>query len=105
MDPGGLDAVAPYIHDCWFDLSEMERSADGTVLTIPYARPPERWWLRFDSVRDVHVTDTEQIGRYDFNVLAYDPATSRIRVLTGVPLGLEVEVDSVHVTVERGERG
>ena len=94
VDPAGLDAVGPYIHDCWFDLADLERTSGGSVLSIPYARrgsrtepgragwrprrskaPLYRWWLRFDAVRDVHLVDTEEIGRYDFNKLAYEPAT------------------------------
>ena len=121
-DPAGLDAVGPYIHDCWFDVEEFERASDGLVLSIPYARrgsraepargrwrlrpakaPLFRWWLRFDGVRDVHLVDTDELGSYDFNELVYDPASSRIRVLTNIPLEVEVEVEKVHVSVERSD--
>lgn len=118
-DPARIDAVGPYIHDCWFDLADLERTSGGSVLSIPYARrgsqaeparrfwrprrskaPLYRWWLRFDAVRDVHLVDTEEIGSYDFNKLVYDSAASRIRVLTNIPLQLDIEVEKVRVIVE-----
>jgi hypothetical protein len=99
----GLGEVTDHIHDCWFDLEDIEHDRDRSTVTVPFRCGPRdtvRRLLRFQLVRGLLIRDTEQIGTYDFNKLVYDPTTERIRVETNIPLGMEVEVGGIQVTVE-----
>jgi hypothetical protein len=116
QDAARLDEIADYIHDCFFNVSDVTFDRRAKTLVVPYRRrsdrlrvsgrlgwrrrPFTRWILRFGLVRDYAIHDTEQIDSYNFNVLQYDADRHVISIRTGVPLEFEVQVDDVLVTVE-----
>jgi hypothetical protein len=122
-DPGRLGEIADCIHDRYFELDGIEHDAEDRILTIPYPRerpelarvestglvlervhvPMVRWFLRVHRVRDYSIRDTERVGQYDFDGLAYDATGRRITVKTNIPLGFTVDVDALHVTVETSD--
>lgn len=113
---GRINAV---IHDYWFDLDDVTFNEAKSTLQIRFVRPwPEaeaespRWslfrrvnvpyvesFLRVHHVRSWILEDTQRIGSYDFNELRFDEAKKRIRVSTGVPLGLYADIERLEVSV------
>ena len=115
-----LDKIIHFIHDCWFDLSEIRFDSKKGRLTIPYKkeicadRPSgwrkffrrvatriETWNLVVDHVIRYNVVDTEKIGSYDFDRIFYDPKTRTVKITTGIPLGFTVVVTDFSMCVEK----
>jgi hypothetical protein len=108
VDVRGAERLADltdHIHDCWFDVGDIEHDRARATVTLPFRcgrGDTVRRVLTFHCVRSVAIHDTEKIGTYDFYELTYDPTTERIRVKTNIPLGFEVDVDEVYVTLDQG---
>ena len=115
--------MIPWIHDCWFDVSQVDHDAAAQTLAIPYRReafeqarsigrgflmrrrtvPSYRWWLRFSRVRSFRLRETEGVGIYDFDEVVHDEPNRRILITTNIPLQFEIHVEAVHVQVESSD--
>jgi hypothetical protein len=111
-----LSALSNAIHDQWFDLEQVVRR-DRFVeirLFVPDTKSVS-WFKRFglgrmgritmgviriEDVDELTLTDTERVGVYDINRLAYDPATAVVQVVTNIPLGFRLRVRSLSVTLD-----
>jgi hypothetical protein len=102
-----LEVITRQLHDLWFDVSEVRFDrAHGTV-TIPFlshhqprasAAFRDRW-LCIGRVEHLQLEESEGIGRYDFNKFRFAPETGVLRLSTGVPLTLEINVAELDVSV------
>jgi len=112
--------VIDAIHDCWFDIDNINYNQNFAELTIKFYKeiydkrslrklkfflkksqiPIVECFLRIHHVRDYELKDEEQVGRYDFNSLEYDNENKILRILTGIPLGLQISVDEFEISVE-----
>jgi hypothetical protein len=119
-DAEALGRVDDLIHDRWFDVDAVAFDADRRVVTIPFDRPDEtraevvadwkvahrlsvprvRHRLSIHEAVDMRLSDTERIGRYDFDRLTYDAEAGTVAVRTNIPLELVVKVERLNVSVE-----
>ncbi len=102
----------PLIHDCWFNLDEVNFDAFTGVLEVPFMRPIlersrtvkriflkrvqvplVRCVLRMRYVECLKLEDTKCVGSYDFDEMRYDSAAQKIVVDTGVLLRFEVKFE------------
>lgn len=114
-DPARLDDIVEIVRDYWFNLDDIVFDRSEGVVEIPFVRPcpddsfespplgrrPTRAWLRcylyLYGVRRLNIYDPEDVGRYDFHEICYEPVTHQIQIKTGIPLQLSAEVDKVEV--------
>lgn len=116
----GIPEILDLIHDCWFDVDEIEFDRGMAEIVIPFRRrlreharvvrgiwpfrrreiPIVRAYLRIHHVEDYHLSDTNRVGMYDFNDLEYHERSGRLRITTGIPMDLEVKVRSLQLSVE-----
>jgi hypothetical protein len=118
-NPKELRAVNDLIHDCYFDVDDIEFEASTSVLSFRFRRvvtQGKNWWkdfisnskmspaiecfLKIHHVESYSIKDTQKIGAYDFNVLVYDSSTSCIGVRTGVPIDIKMFVRDFEISVE-----
>ena len=100
--PSEIIKITDAIHDCWFDLNEIQFDKDKSILLIPYEvkkkegplkTPKEsktNYLLQIKNVKDYKINDTEKIGSYDFNKIEYYEDKNQIIITTGVPLGFTI---------------
>ena len=117
-EPHQVAAVNEAIHDYWFDVDRITFDASASTLSLPFPRPPAgavdkhvfvsrkhdegnvESVLRIKRVRRWRIEDTNKVGYYDFNELRYDPGKKVIRITTGIPILIEIEVERLEVAVE-----
>ncbi|OGR84036.1 MAG: hypothetical protein A2901_03540 [Elusimicrobia bacterium RIFCSPLOWO2_01_FULL_54_10] len=119
-----LPSITDAIHDCWFDKEDIVFHKDSSILEIKFDRevpenrkilknflllkevqiPVIECILRIYHIKTCQITDTEKVGRYDFNKLEYDPNRSQICVRTGVPIDIKVTVNGLRIAVEETGR-
>ena len=92
-----LASIIDRLHDRWFDLDDIRFDKPSATVTIPFSQ--DRVQLVIHDANDLRVDDSENIGTYDFNTITYEPEYRRLSVLTGVPLKLEIEVDTLLVSL------
>ena len=120
-EPKDIPQILDVIHDCWFDLDNLSVDNETKTLSInfkkevypqkplswknifrPKTEPKiENWVLKVNGVQDCVVDDTEKIGRYDFNNIEYNEDTKVLSIKTGVPLKIDLTVDSFNVVLEQ----
>jgi len=118
--PEDLFLIHELIHDCWFELDDINLEASAGVLEIMFTRPAVergrevgrilflkrvqmpfvKCILRIYQVEHYEVEDTQHVGQYDFNELRYDPIAHKVVIDTGIPLRFEVKVREFEVAVE-----
>jgi hypothetical protein len=104
-----LKRINELIHDRWFDVEDVTFDAHNRVLAVRFRdRPDEEllapksgsaYELRMHHVEKYQVEDSQQIGRYDFNVIRYDAAERKITVVTGIPCTFWAVVRKLEVRV------
>ncbi len=119
-EPAHLATIIDFIHDCWFERDSIRLDPERSELIIRFVRPDAgrgsvvqkvlfvkrvrvpvmECLLRIHHVRDFSVEDKAQVGRYDFNEILFHEGEKRIRITTGVPIGIEIQVDRFEVSVE-----
>jgi hypothetical protein len=121
MNGAGLGELAGLIHDEEFEVADVVFDSNLGVVTIPFRRifhgGPERVVRRtlfcvkkeVDIVRALicikHVTaartiDTEKIGTYTFESVAFDPAASQLVFRAGPKLELRFDVSCLQLEYE-----
>jgi len=119
IDPKNIATILDVIHDCWFDRDEITFDAEQRILSVRFIKevgpvrivdkklflkrvrvPMIECFLRIYSVKEYKVTDTEKVGKYDFNEIKYDPYLNLIRITTGIPLDITLQVVQFDVAVE-----
>lgn len=100
-DPKQLNDIIDIIHDEWFAVTDVHHDREQRRVRIPFtrARASDVWILEIMNVDSFVVQESEGIGRYDFNKLAYAPDTGRLTVKTGIPLTAELTVSHLDVSV------
>ncbi len=89
----GLARLSELLHDQWFDLDDVRFLNADALLKVVFgetgsgklADRGQRALLTVRHVESYRVQDSQQIGRYDFNVILYDSSIKRLTVLTGIP--------------------
>lgn len=115
-DPNQLRSLIDGIHDRWFDPAEIVFSKERATITIPFVDRTgspfaSRSTQRSESVRpfglltichvsDYKIRDTEKVGLYDFNRFSYDAQSGRLRMLTGIPIEIEIIVTQFTLAFE-----
>ena len=102
--PAQLDSVSQSIREWWFEPRAITEEPGGelqiplTIATGLEELAPTRW-LRIRRVKAHRVKSSPQIPAYDIDCLLYQPATSQLRIRTGIPLDFEVDVEALDVDV------
>lgn len=125
-DPNQIPSIDDAIHDCWFDVSNIEFDSDTSVLRIEFERElrdkstvvEKKWFvkrievpivqcfLNIYHVESYKIEDSERVGRYDFTNLDYNSDSRCISILTATPIGIEIKVRDFEVSVvESNESG
>ena len=119
-EPAEIASILDIIHDCWFDKDDIVYNPEKLILSFKFLlESPEHkkqiskvgfvkkmsipyleCFLQILHVKTYHITDKENVGKYDFNELKYDADQNKICITTGIPLDIEVFVDSFEVQVE-----
>jgi hypothetical protein len=122
-EPSRIPEVVEIIHDAWFDADQIRFDRTKEELVIPFrCRSRERkkgnsvWsfqrgtarivqcYLRIHHVQAYQIVDENRVGLYDFDELRYDAKSGRVVITTGVPIRLEIIVQSFGLTVEITEQ-
>ena len=123
-DPKELHRIVERIHDCWFDVEDVVLDKETSTLSIRYEKesqhgtvekrifflirkeriPIYECFLKIGNVKKYDIRDKQQVGKYDFNDIRYNPELKRITIRTGVPIGLEIDIDRLEVLVEETEK-
>ena len=118
--PRHLGSVHDLIHDWMFDSEEIRLDPESSTLSIPFQRGDEEreevipglWgrrrkrpsmvqsYLRIHQAEDYSIRDTEHIRFYDFNILEYHAETRSLRILTGIPIEIQVKAKGFEISVE-----
>jgi hypothetical protein len=123
-DHNQISLILDVIHDCWFDVGDINYSPEESLLIIKFERelicegllegggilfkrvriPTIECLLRFYHVRNFVITDTEKVGRYDLTGIEYQADLKRLFINTGIPLDIMLEVEQFEVVVEETDR-
>lgn len=120
QDPKDLPAIVDLIHDCWFDIADVVFHPRQSLLSIRYKRPVRekaqvlrrfllwKWiavplvecFLEINHVIESRVEDQQGIRLYDFNTISYDSSSNTIRVDTGIPTTITMQVTQFEISIE-----
>jgi hypothetical protein len=130
-DEQALRAVSAEVHDWFFDLDDVTLDVEREQVVVPFRRwdddearqlpanrplhrlldgaigrarwqaPWYRWYLRIMNATAYTVSDEDELGGADFNAVAYDVHSRRVKVIGNPPLFIEVTVHDLHVVVEQ----
>ena len=123
-DHNQTSLILDIIHDCWFDIGDINYYPEESLLEIKFERelvcegvlegggiffkrvriPTIECLLRFYHVRNFVINDTEQVGRYDLTGIEYQADLKRLFINTGIPLDIMLEVEQFEVVVEETDR-
>jgi len=112
----GVDELLDLIHDYWFDLDEIKYDPAAQQLKIPLSQKiqrkkskiltkdknklhPKRYIMLIKKVLDVEIVDSEKVGSYDINNIAYKTDTKSIVINTGIPLKFGVNVKDFEINL------
>ena len=118
-DPNQISSIDDAIHDCWFDVSNIEFDSNTSVLSIEFERElkdkstvvEKKWFverievplvqcfLNIHHVESYKIEDTERVGRYDFTNLDYNSDLRCISIVTATPICIEIKVKEFEVSV------
>ncbi len=118
--PDEIVKVVDAIHDCWFDIDRIHYDQNTSELIINFEKeisekrilsgrkfflkksqvPIVECFLKIHHVRDYELKDEEEVGWYDFNTIEYDNENKVLRILTGIPLGFQININEFAITVE-----
>lgn len=110
-----LAAISDTVHDWWFDLDTVRFDESSGCVTIElmaeedYRRAvkgeavPSRSKIKLvvENAIALDIEDSERVGYYDLNRLEFDEHAGIVRLLTGIPLVVEIRVSAVSALVER----
>jgi hypothetical protein len=86
----------------WVRMGFGSKGAQGRNNSQPpFEEWPFRSLMRVFGVISVIINDTEHVGLYDINTIEYEPPW--IKVVTGIPLGLRMEVSELRIQLLSGE--
>ena len=108
-----LGVIMNIVHDWWFDVEDVSFDAGVGKLSVRFQRPSigkegglfkkrgplSDWVLEIASVESYELTESEHVGRYDFNEIVYSQGERRITITTGIPLAFYAVVTSLEVSV------
>ena len=124
QDYNQMSLILDIIHDCWFDLDDINYYPEESLLVIKFERelicegvlegggiffkrvriPTIECLLNFYHVRNFVINDTEKVGRYDLTGIEYQADLKRLFINTGIPLDIMLEVEQFEVVVEETDR-
>lgn len=118
--PEELHLVHDIIHDCFFDVDDIRFDSEQSTLTFRFrrpissdriklkdfvytskSRPTVECFLTIYNVKSYSISDTENVGTYDFNVLDFDPLKHCLTIGTNVPIDIKLEVRDFRISVEQ----
>jgi hypothetical protein len=119
-DPRQIPALVDLIHDCWFDAADIVFDEEDRIVSIKFTREAmdksrllskslflKKWeipsiecFLKIYHVNVCSIKDTTQVGHYNFIDLDYDPQLKRLTINTGVPININLTVNSFEVAIE-----
>ena len=110
--PEGLDAINDVLHDRWFRVDDVAYNEGDRCVRVRFllsghenvrGKDDETTGtalvLEIENVEEHQLTESEGVGRYDFNRLIFSKATGVIRVETGIPLRFAIRVSGLGVRV------
>jgi hypothetical protein len=103
-----LRVITSKLHDLWFDVTNVDYDAQRGIVSVRFL--PDHQSDRIaqgDMVRELEIrcakelrlTESEGIGRYDVNELQYLPNARTVSVATGIPLTFDVLVTDLDVAL------
>lgn len=119
-DPNQIPDIVKLIHDCFFSLDDITFDSINLVYSIKFTRQDYKkssllwklWFLKkwqipsIESIFKIHhvesysVKDPTRVGKYNFIDLEYDQGSRRIKIITGIPINIELIVTKFEVAVE-----
>lgn len=117
-----LNKINEFIHDWFFDIDDVNFDPSAGILVIPFVRgfseeeikgtslldnlllrtkvPYYKCCLKILNVIEYHITDTEQIGNYDFCSIEFD-GLNTIDIITNATLSFKVVVNKFSILTMR----
>ena len=106
-----MSGVLDLVHDRWFDLAQVKLDQQKGEVTFSLGEkrkgPFADRILKITGVSNITIRDDAKIGIYDFCDLIPDYSSSSIRITSGFPLEITLEVKqqgSIYVLTPPGER-
>lgn len=98
-----LSKIIDQVHDLFMDVEcichiQSERKLQLPLFIAPTAETPIAL-LEFRNVENYRIFDTEKVGRYDINLITFDPRLSSACVVGGVPFKLTVKVAILEIVL------
>lgn len=113
-DPAEISKVVERVHDCWLDAASIQFDSVASTVSIRYLKgtkpsspfvnrirfPAAECFLKISGATSLSVQDKEKIRFYDINTVTYDPASMCVEVRTGIPIGIQVVVNTLDISIE-----
>lgn len=95
LSPSLVAALLDCVHDRWFDLDELQFHEESGDFELRFGQTrvgPRESRLVVRGVRSYTVEDDAHIGRYDINTIDIDTQAGRVRLVSGFPLAVTLNV-------------
>lgn len=115
-----LNRINEFVHDWFFEIEDVDFDPSAGILLIPFVRgfweeevkgtsiidkllfrskvPYFECCLKIQQVIEYQITDTEQIGGYDFCSIEFD-GLNTINIVTNIPLSFKIIVNEFSITM------
>ncbi|MBI1937419.1 MAG: hypothetical protein HYS25_04780 [Ignavibacteriales bacterium] len=114
-----LETFNDLFHDEFFNVDEIIYDKDKGHLILPFFKldydkavvikkilflkkkriPLVKYEISFSNVISYKLFDTEKIGLYDFNVISYLEKEGLLKIISSIPLELEINVSSLEIEI------
>jgi hypothetical protein len=117
-----LESITNFIHDSFFELDNIQFNFSKKLLIIPFVRefydlhepishsllgkvniPSFNSFLKIPNALSYTITDTEEVGSYDFESISFDTSKNSLRINTNITLSFEIIVSNFEIIITRDE--
>ena len=107
-EAGAIDAILRLLHDRWFWFSAIFLDPELPILKVPFEESSgaldipageREVILEIHHVSRFELHDDAEIDRYDLNTISFDEHSQVVRLETGFPAAIHVEVKALDLRV------
>ncbi len=107
-----LPELLNLVHDHWFNVERITLDKQQNTVSIYLERKKASLskdsntgiGLLIRNAESLTITDTERVRDYDLNDIKYDSESRSLIITGGIPIRIQIEVTSLHITTAVGNR-